>query len=114
VDQPQRSGGLPSVITFGRVSRHRRPKICTLADVSRCSKSRSLNHLVGAAKQRRWDFEAKGPRRLEIDDQFEMGRLLDWEVGWPGTLQDFVNIHGSVAKKTKEAFGSRSGLRGQG
>src|SRR6516225_8058272 len=58
-----------------------------------------FDHRIGTGKQSRWDFEAKGPCGLEIDDQLEMCWLLDGQVGGLATLQDFVNIHGSVAKK---------------
>src|SRR5215472_12498480 len=58
-----------------------------------------LDQLVGTAEQSRWDFEAKSRRGPKIDDQLEMGWLLDRQVGWFGALQDFVNVDCSLAKK---------------
>ena len=37
----------------------------------------SLDHIIGAREQRDGDFEAEGPRGLEIDHQLELGRLFD-------------------------------------
>jgi hypothetical protein len=34
-----------------------------------------FDHLIGAGEQRRRHVEAERLRRLEIDDQFELGRL---------------------------------------
>jgi hypothetical protein len=37
----------------------------------------SFDHLVGATEQRQRDREAERPGRLEIDDQLDLGGLLD-------------------------------------
>jgi hypothetical protein len=37
-----------------------------------------LDHLIGSAQQRRWDRQAEGFGGPEVDDQFELGWLLDW------------------------------------
>jgi hypothetical protein len=36
------------------------------------------------ARERTGGTEAKRLGRLEIDDQLELGRLLDWKIGWLG------------------------------
>ena len=37
------------------------------------------------------DGEAEGPGNLEINDQIECGRLLDWQIGGFGAFQDLVS-----------------------
>ena len=39
-----------------------------------------LNHLVDASEQRGWNGEVKRLRRLEVDHQLELGRLLNGQV----------------------------------
>ena len=39
-----------------------------------------LDHLVGTGKQRRWNDEAESFRRIEVDDQFELGGQQDRQV----------------------------------
>src|SRR3954454_19450053 len=59
----------------------------------------SLNHLVGASKQCSWHNDAKRLRRLQINHQFELGRLLDRKVGRPGPLENLVNEDGGSTTK---------------
>ena len=40
----------------------------------------SLDHLVCSKQERCRDREAGGPGGLEVDDQFELGRLLDGQI----------------------------------
>jgi hypothetical protein len=40
------------------------------------SESCSFDHLVGAAKQWNWDGQSERSCGFEVDDQFELGRLL--------------------------------------
>ena len=48
-----------------------------------------LNHLVGAAKQDCWHLQPHRLRRLEIDHQLELGRLLDGQLG---RIRPFENL----------------------
>src|SRR5262249_36171334 len=53
----------------------------------------SLNHLVGAGKQRLGNREAEGLGALEVDHQLELGGLLYRQIGRLGALQDLVDEH---------------------
>src|SRR5215470_12935426 len=68
--------------------------------VSRCSKLRVqrlglLDQLVGAREQRRRDRQPERLGDLDVNDQLELSRLLDGEVGGLGTLEDLVHDGGS-------------------
>src|SRR5215831_10144009 len=56
-----------------------------------------FDDLIGASEKRRWDGEANRLSRLQIDHQLKAGRLLDWKLGWLGTLQDLVYENGGPA-----------------
>jgi hypothetical protein len=44
-----------------------------------------LNHLIRPLQERRWDRQAERPGGLEVDDQLEFRRLLDWQVARVGS-----------------------------
>jgi hypothetical protein len=46
-----------------------------IAAKRRCVPSASLDHLVGAGEQRRRNGKAERSRRLQVYDEFELGRL---------------------------------------
>jgi len=46
-----------------------------------------LDHLVRPEQERRRDRQAKRLGGLEVDDQFKLSRLLDWQVRRLGTLR---------------------------
>src|SRR5262249_43373862 len=54
--------------------------------------ARLLDHLVRKVEQVRGQRQAKGPRRLQIDHELQLHRLLPRRVGGRGTLQDLVHV----------------------
>src|SRR5438093_12328681 len=58
----------------------------------------SLDHLVGAQEERLGDRQAKRLGGVQIDDEIELGRLLDRDVAWLGPSQNLVNIVGGTAE----------------
>src|SRR5262249_41722498 len=56
----------------------------------------SLNHLVGACEQCRRNRKAKRLCSVEVDNQIELGRLYNWQLGRLGTLE---NSSGIVARE---------------
>src|SRR5215470_6976683 len=51
----------------------------------------SLDNLVGSHEYGLWDRQAQRLRGLEVDDQLELGRLLDRDVTGRRAPQDFVD-----------------------
>src|SRR5262249_27884325 len=63
----------------------------------------SLDHLVGVGEQRRRNFKAQYPRGLEIDDQLELGRLRDRQVGRLRALEDATGIDAHLTERIDRA-----------
>jgi hypothetical protein len=49
-----------------------------------------LDDLIRPQQQRRRDGEAERLRGLEVDDEFELARLLDGQIARPGAFQDSI------------------------
>src|SRR5688572_9761997 len=58
----------------------------------------SLDHLVRPQQQRRRDRQIEGLGGLEIDDQLELGGLLDGQVSGSGAPEDPVYVPGSTPR----------------
>ena len=71
------------------------------------SETTSLNDLVCKSQERRRHFEAKRLGGLEADDQLELCRLLDGQLGGVLAFEDAVDISGLAALSVK--VGSSSG-----
>jgi hypothetical protein len=60
---------------------------------------RSLfDYLIGSSEQRLRDCEAQRFCSLKVDDQFEFGRLLNWQFTWLLSLQYPSCISASLAE----------------
>jgi hypothetical protein len=84
-----------------------RLRIVPATDVSKCNKAwwytRCLfDQLVCARKQRRRDRQPKRLGDLDVNDQRELCRLLDGEVGGLGPLQDLVQDWSSTVSRAAD------------
>jgi hypothetical protein len=62
----------------------------------------SFDHLVGAGEQRRRNFDAERSRRDRVDDEVELGRLLDRKIGGLRLPQNLVDqVVGAPLKSMK-------------
>src|SRR5574342_594443 len=55
-----------------------------------------FDHLVRALQQRLRDFQTERLRGLEVDDQLELGGLLDWQLARLRAPEDLVHIDGAA------------------
>jgi hypothetical protein len=56
--------------------------------------AQSFDQPVGAYKDGWWHFEPERLGGLEIDDQLELGRLFNGEVGGARTFENLVHLAG--------------------
>jgi hypothetical protein len=60
-----------------------------------------LDHLVSLRKQRRWHLDAQHLGRLQIDDELELSRTHDWQVGRFFALKDAASIDACLARQVR-------------
>lgn len=68
-------------------------------------RGRSFDHLVGASEHDWWKFDAGGFGGLEIEDELELGRLFDGQVGGPGALENLLDIGGGTPTQVIDICG---------
>src|SRR6516164_9993174 len=78
------------------------------AVVSRCSKvherkAELFDHLVGGREQLVRHGEAEGLRHNQVNDEVELGRLLDRDISRLGPAQNLVDIVTGASKLGREA-----------
>ena len=57
----------------------------------------SFDHFVGSHLHNHRHGEAKCPRRFEIDDQLELGRLHYRQIRWLGALENVPSVDARLA-----------------
>jgi hypothetical protein len=60
----------------------------------------SFDHLVGASEQRKRHSKAEALGGFQIDDQLDLGGLLNWKIGWLFTLE---NTGGVSSEQTRHS-----------
>jgi len=69
--------------------------------------NRSLDHLVGAQEDRRWDLNAERAGGLQVDDQLELDSLLDRHVGDVCTSEDLVSVRRRAPRRARRNSSTR-------
>src|SRR5882672_1160184 len=88
---------MPSVGSKTEVGRRNRDFRFTPESRHQADKATSLDHLIGAAEQHRWHFEAERFRSLEIDNQLEFGRLVKRDISRISTSKNSIDEVGNAA-----------------
>src|SRR6516165_7805646 len=84
----------PMALPCRSMSRKHRP-ICASRISSHCQErhwAASFDYLVGGVQEFVRYAEAERLGGLEVDCELERGRLLDWQLGWIGLVENFVDV----------------------
>jgi hypothetical protein len=70
-------------------------------DLSRCGKqtcanARLVDHIVGACEKGWWQGETEYFGGLEVDDQFELAQLYNWQIACFLALQNTAGIKNPI------------------
>src|SRR5205823_2493706 len=76
----------------------RNPACCQNRSFAR----RSFDHLVGAGEKGLRHRQAERLRGLNVDDQLELGRLLDRQIGRLGAFEDLAGVSAQLAPYADE------------
>src|SRR5260221_6775415 len=72
-------------------------------DPQRTWRGRLLDHLIGAGEDGGRHREAERLRGLEVDNEFELGRLHDRQVSRLGALEDPSGVNAGLAQDSRKA-----------
>jgi hypothetical protein len=67
-------------------------------------KASLFDHLIGAAEQCWWDRQPKRLGGRQVDDQIELGWLLDRDVLWLSPTQYLVNKISGASEKVRDVW----------
>src|SRR5262249_23703312 len=73
----------------------------------------SFDYLVGAAEQRYWKGEAQHPS-LKIDDQLDLHRLLNRQVGWLLAHENAAGVDADLTVRVRNAVSLANQAAGHG
>src|SRR5271166_646755 len=92
----RRSGDV--LIAAGLPRRNQSAEMCPSADSCGAAKESSFDHLVGEQLYRVRHLDAEYPGRLQVDDELELGRLQDRQIGGFRTLEDLAGVDAHLTK----------------
>src|SRR5260221_14492123 len=61
--------------------------------------AQSFDHLIGSAEQRKWKIETECPGCLEVDEQLDLRRLLDWQVSGLLALENPASVDAGLPER---------------